>query len=79
MAFTTRKDLLQKVHSNDQQAWNDFVEYYTPLIQLCAKDFSLTQQESEELRQIVCLTVFKKDLTLTKAAPSRRRCGPWRS
>ena len=63
MAFTTRKDLLQKVHSNDQQAWNDFVEYYTPLIQLCAKDFSLTQQESEELRQIVCLAVFKKDLT----------------
>ena len=63
MAFTTRKDLLQDVHNNDQQAWNDFVEYYTPLIMLCAKDFSLTQQESEELRQIVCLAVFKKDLT----------------
>ena len=51
------------MHSNDQQAWNDFVEYYTPLIQLCAKDFSLTQQEAEELRQVVCLAVFKKDLT----------------
>ena len=63
MAFTTRKELLQKVHDNVQQAWNDFVEYYSPLISLRAKDFGLTPQEFEELRQNVCLTVFKKDLT----------------
>ena len=63
MAFTTRKDLLQKVHNNVQQAWTDFVEYYSTLIALCAKDFGLTDQENEELRQNVCLAVFKKDLT----------------
>ena len=54
---------LQKVHDNVQQAWNDFVEYYSPLISLRAKDFGLTQLEYEDLRQNVCLTVFKKDLT----------------
>ena len=63
MAFTTRKELLQKVHDNVQQAWNDFVEYYSPLISLRAKDFGLTTEEYEELRQNVCLTVFQKDLT----------------
>ncbi|MBR6372340.1 MAG: sigma-70 family RNA polymerase sigma factor [Victivallales bacterium] len=63
MAFTTRKELLQKVHDNVQQAWNDFVDYYSPLIALRAKDFGLTTEEYEELRQNVCLTVFQKDLT----------------
>ena len=62
MAFTTRKSLLKKVQEKNEKAWYDFVEYYTPLIRLRANDLKLTEEEFEELRQIVLMDVFSKNL-----------------
>jgi len=61
MAYTTRKDLLQKVHEQDDEAWRKFDEFYTPMILLRAKDLRLVPQEVEELMQNVRLAVFKND------------------
>ncbi len=62
MAFTTKKSLLKKVDAKDEKAWRDFVEYYTPLIRLRANDLKLTDEEFEDLRQIVLMDVFSKNL-----------------
>ena len=59
MAFTTRLSMLQKVGNNDEAAWNAFVDYYTPLIRLRAQDMKLTEQETDDLRQDVCVAMFK--------------------
>ena len=59
MAFTTRGDILKKVGENDDAGWREFVEYYTPLIRLRAKDLGLSPQETEELCQDVFVRIFR--------------------
>ena len=61
MAYTTRKEMLQGVHNGDDNTWREFVEFYKPLMMLRAKDLILSANETEELVQDVCVTVFRND------------------
>ncbi len=63
MAYTTRKELLTKVHEGNEAAWFEFAEFYKPLILLCAQDCHLNPNETEELQQNVLLAVFHHDVT----------------
>ena len=72
MAFTTRKEMLQKVANKDEAAWHDFIEFYRPLIILRGRDLKLTDQELEELQQDVCLSVHKHGAT-SRYDPSKGR------
>jgi RNA polymerase sigma factor (sigma-70 family) len=58
MAYTTRRELLEKVARNDEAAWREFVDFYAPLIDMYGRAFSLAQQELEELRQNVYVKLF---------------------
>ena len=62
MAYTTRKTLLQGVHNNDTKSWEEFQEFYSPLIYLVGRDCNLTMEEIQDLRQEVLLEVFHQDL-----------------
>ena len=61
MAFTTRKELLQKVAAHDEAAWRDFVGFYRPLILLRGRDLKLTDLELDELVQNVNLAVHRHE------------------
>ena len=63
MAYTTRKELLKKVHDGNEAAWFEFAEFYKPLMSLCARDCQLNPNETEELQQNVLLAVFQHDVT----------------
>ena len=58
MAYTTRRELLEKVARNDEAAWREFVGFYAPLIEMYGRTFFLTPQEQEELRQNVYVKLF---------------------
>jgi RNA polymerase sigma factor (sigma-70 family) len=62
MAFTTRKSLLAKVRNGDEVSWSEFYETYQPLIYLVGKDFRLTEDEKQELVQLVMCEIFQKDI-----------------
>jgi RNA polymerase sigma factor (sigma-70 family) len=72
MAFTTRKNMLQAMQHNDNSAWEDFLTYYGPLIKLRADDFRLTPQETDELRQDICVSIFSQG-SLETYDPQRAR------
>jgi len=72
MTYTTRKELLQAVHDNQDDAWKNFESFYKPLIMLRAKDFKLQPHEADELRQNVLVAVFRGDAT-GKYDPSKGR------
>jgi len=59
MAFTTKKSLLARIKHGDDVFWQEFYEIYRPLIRLRGSDFSLSEDEKEELVQLVILEVFK--------------------
>ena len=63
MAYTTRKELLKRVHEGNEAAWFEFAEFYKPLMLLCARDCHLNLNETEELQQNVLLAVFQHDVT----------------
>ena len=62
MAFTTRRSLLEKVRAGDEISWQEFYETYRPLIRVCGKDYSLRDDEIDELVQLVMCEVFRKDI-----------------
>lgn len=62
MAYTTRKTLLQGVLNGDESSWEQFQEFYTPLIRLCGHDFSLTEEEIQDLRQEVMIEVHNANV-----------------
>ena len=57
MAYTTRKTLLQGVLNGDESSWEQFLEFYKPLIRLCGHDFNLTEEEIQDLPQEVLIEV----------------------
>lgn len=72
MAYTTRKELLKKVHEGNEAAWFEFAEFYKPLIRLCARDFQLSASEAEELQQDVMVAVYQHDVA-NRYDPSKGR------
>ncbi len=72
MAYTTRKSMLLAMQRNENAAWEEFLEFYGPLITLRANDYRLTPQETEELRQDICVSIFTKN-SLASYDPARGR------
>lgn len=72
MAYTTRKTLLQGVYDNDEKSWEQFQEFYRPLIRICGHDYKLTDEEIKDLQQEVLIEVFKADV-VGKYDPNRGR------
>lgn len=60
MAFTTSKSLLNRVRSGDEVSWNEFYDTYKPLIILCGRDCGLTEEENQDLVQLVMCEIFTK-------------------
>ena len=63
MAYTTRISMLRGVHEHDEHSWEEFQEFYTPLIFYCGKRYGLTQEELLDLRQEVFRQVVSTDVT----------------
>lgn len=61
MAYTTRQSMLNGMRQNQETAWEDFRTTYAPLIRLIARKKNLTDQETDELLQDVCVTVVQRD------------------
>ena len=57
---------------NENSAWEKFLKFYGPLITLRAQDYRLTPQETEELRQDLCVSIFTKG-SLEAYDPTRSR------
>lgn len=62
MAFTTRKSLLAKAQNGEETSWQEFYSTYQPLITLCGRDCGLTNDEIEDLVQLVMCEIFQKDI-----------------
>ena len=62
MAYTTRKTLLQGIHENDEKSWEQFQEFYRPLIRICGHDYKLTDEEIKDLQQEVLIEVFRANV-----------------
>ena len=62
MAYTTRKTLLNGVHQGDNRAWEQFWDFYRPLIRICGHDYKLTEDEIKDLQQEVLIEVFQADV-----------------
>ncbi len=62
MSYTTKKSLLRGVIDNDKASWEQFQEFYTPLIYLCGRDCNLTTEEIQDLRQEVLLEVYRQQV-----------------
>ena len=60
MAYTTRQSLLDSLRKNDNSGWEEFRTIYAPLVHLLARKHCLTESESEELLQDVCVTIFQR-------------------
>ncbi len=62
MAYTTRKTLLQGIHDNDEKSWEQFQEFYRPLIRICGHDYKLTDEEIKDLQQEVLIEIFRANV-----------------
>ena len=72
MAYTTRKSLLDAMHANQDSAWEEFRATYTPLIRLVARKKRLTEPETVELEQDVCVAMVQRH-ALEKYTPELGR------
>lgn len=59
MSFTTRFTILNNILNVDDVSWNEFYDFYSPLIHLRGKSRGLSQTECEELVQDVMMSFFK--------------------
>ncbi|EDM27472.1 probable RNA polymerase sigma-H factor [Lentisphaera araneosa HTCC2155] len=59
--FTTRRTLLQKLNMGSQVAWDDFDQTYRKLILLRGRDRGLSNDELDDLVQIVLINIFKSN------------------
>ena len=64
--------MLRAMERNENAAWEEFLEFYGPLIILRANDYRLTPQETDELRQDLCVSLFCKG-ALKAYDPTRGR------
>lgn len=53
--------MLNGMRQNQETAWEDFRTTYAPLIRLIARKKNLTDQETDELLQDVCVTMVQRD------------------
>ena len=72
MAFTTRVPMLRALQRNENAAWEEFLEFYGPLIAVRARHYRLSPGETEELRQEVCVSIFAHD-SVDAYTPERGR------
>ena len=72
MTYTTRQSLLDGMRQNQDSAWEDFRTTYAPLVRLIAQKKHLTEQESADLLQDVCVTMVQRD-ALGKYNPAQGR------
>ena len=72
MAYTTRKTLLQGVLNGNENSWEQFLEFYKPLIRLCGHDYELTDEEIKDLQQEVLIEVHNANV-IGKFNPNRGR------
>ncbi len=72
MAYTTRQSMLNGMRQNQETAWEDFRTTYAPLIRLIARKKNLTDQETDELLQDVCVTMVQRD-AIGKYNPAQGR------
>ena len=68
MAYTTRQSLLDGMRQNQDSAWEEFRNTYSPLIRLVARKKRLTEEETAELVQDVCVVMVQRD-ALAKYSP----------
>ena len=61
MAYTTRRPLLNEMRKNNDAAWREFLSTYSPLIRLIARQYRLTDEETDELIQDVCVAMIQRD------------------
>ena len=58
--WVTRQTLLMRVkNQDDEEAWNDFVSYYSTFIQVILKYLNVSQNDIEDLSQEVLLKIWK--------------------
>ncbi len=62
MSYTTKLSLLRGIHDNSEKSWNEFWDFYTPLIMFYGKIYGLSNEEKKDLRQEVMSTVMKCDI-----------------
>ncbi len=72
MAFTTRVPMLRAMQRNENAAWEEFLDYYGPLIAMRATHYRLSPREAGELRQEVCVSIFTND-SVSAYDPARGR------
>ena len=60
MSYTTRQSLLESMKRNENSAWEEFLDFYAPLIQMRAHDLRLTASETAELQQDICVNLFTR-------------------
>ena len=57
MKFTTNYDILKRAKSRDEAAWEEFYNFYAPLIRLHGRDCGLKKENLEDLIQDVMITL----------------------
>lgn len=59
MAFITRYDIIDGIRNQENQAWENFYNYYNKLIRLHGKDCGIREEQLDELVQDVMISVAK--------------------
>jgi RNA polymerase sigma-70 factor, ECF subfamily len=67
MAPTTRSSLLARLREDGEDAWEEFVRLYTPLLERVAERLSLRGQDVDEVVQGVLVTLFQNRECFTYA------------
>ena len=57
MKFATDYDILTRAKTNDESAWEEFYDFYAPLIRLHGRDCGLKNENLEDLIQEVMITL----------------------
>ena len=53
--------MLNEMRNHNDAAWREFLSTYSPLIRLIAKQHRLTDEETDELIQDVCVVIIQRD------------------
>ncbi len=58
--WQTRNTLLERAKDpNDQQAWVDFTQFYTPFIHIVLRQINLYDKDADDTTQEILLTIWK--------------------
>ncbi len=62
--WITKQTLLQRAkNQDDEEAWNDFVKYYTGFIHAVLRQMSFQYKDVEDITQEILLKIWRKFLT----------------